>query len=94
MSVSVLHVRSADDPLAFTDRAAIEPVVRDAHTVSEALDVVTHQRVDCVLTEQELDSGTGLALLERRRQTDPNLPVVLRTAEPDGQIMSESTAAR
>jgi PAS domain-containing protein len=91
MSVSVLHVRSADDSLAFTDRAAIEPVVRDARTVSEALDVVTHQRVDCVLTEQELDSGTGLELLERLRDTDPDLPVVLRTAEPDGQIASEAT---
>ncbi|WP_436933651.1 PAS domain S-box protein [Halovenus marina] len=91
MSVSVLHARSADDSLAFTDRAAIEPVVRDAHTVSEALDVVTHQRVDCVLTEQELDSGTGLELLERLRGTDTDLPIVLRTAEPDGQIASEAT---
>ncbi|APW97838.1 bacterio-opsin activator [Halobiforma lacisalsi AJ5] len=68
-----------------------EPIV--VRTADEALAAVAERRVDCALTPQALPDGSGLALLDRIRDADPNCPVVLAPEDGDEALASAAIAA-
>ncbi|MFC7251149.1 PAS domain S-box protein [Halomicroarcula sp. GCM10025324] len=84
----LLHVRGDDD-------GPVEPdgtTVRTARTEAEAVAVLTEIEPDVVVCEHDLDGdATGLDVLAAIRDQDPNLPVVLCTDDPDGQVAAKAT---
>ena len=51
-----------------------------AHSGPEALDLLANSDVDLVLTDMKMRSMDGIALLERIKQKNPELPVIMMTA--------------
>ncbi|VEN73906.1 Regulatory protein AtoC [Candidatus Desulfarcum epimagneticum] len=51
-----------------------------ANSGAEALDILRHSDVDLILTDMKMSSMDGIALLEKIKETDPDLPVVMMTA--------------
>jgi len=51
-----------------------------AHSGQEALDLLANSDVDLVLTDMKMPSMDGIALLERIKQKNPELPVIMMTA--------------
>ncbi|WP_439027748.1 PAS domain S-box protein [Haloarchaeobius sp. DT45] len=60
-------------------------------SAAAARDALAANPVDCVLCDHDLPDGeTGLAILAA---IDPSVPLLYRTAEPDGDVASAATAA-
>jgi PAS domain S-box-containing protein len=92
MTVSLLHVRpSGRTPLDFSGTALDDVSVTTVTTEAGALDALAGSEFDCVVAEQSLDAGTGLAVLRQVRDRRPSLPVVLCSATADGHLASEAT---
>src|SRR5947209_608148 len=61
-----------------------------ARTGREALEAVSGGGFDAVLSDIYMPDGGGLELVESLRATDPNLPVVLMTAQGSLQVAVEA----
>ncbi|ELZ11737.1 Bacterio-opsin activator HTH domain protein [Natrinema thermotolerans DSM 11552] len=71
-----------------------ESIVAEAATNGrEALAVIERQDVDCIVSDYEIPEMTGLELLERVREDDPDLPFILFTGRGSEEIASEAIAA-
>jgi two-component system NtrC family response regulator len=51
-----------------------------ANSGHEALDILDHSDVDLVLTDMKMPGMNGIELLERIKEKDPDLPVIMMTA--------------
>lgn len=92
MTVSVLYVRPADArALDFTATGLSEPSVTTVRTANAARDALASSAVDCVIVHQTLDEGTGLDVLAGIHEERPDIPVILCSAEADGNLASEAT---
>ncbi|WP_251329487.1 PAS domain-containing protein [Haloplanus pelagicus] len=69
--------------------------IRTATTAAEALELVSAWPADCVVAASRLPAGDGggLALLERVRAVEPDLPFVLHPAEGSERLASEAIGA-
>jgi GAF domain-containing protein len=78
---TVLHVdperEACREVRAALDETGLQ--VRSETTVAAATDVLRSADVECLVAEHELDDGTGLDLVERVRETDPDLGCILYT---------------
>ncbi|MCE2966136.1 MAG: sigma-54-dependent transcriptional regulator [Phycisphaerales bacterium] len=54
--------------------------VQTADSASAALELIAARRPDCVVTDLKMPGMTGIELLERIKQIDEDLPVILMTA--------------
>ncbi|WP_247003752.1 bacterio-opsin activator domain-containing protein [Halosolutus gelatinilyticus] len=70
---------------------AIESVA--ATSAEEALSILEQQGVDCIVSDYEMPTITGLELLERVRDDDPDLPFILYTGRGSEELASEAIAA-
>ncbi|ELY52098.1 bacterio-opsin activator domain-containing protein [Natronolimnohabitans innermongolicus] len=101
----VLVVERASDP---SDRASRNErtltagrLEGDSETVdvdrvaglSGALEALAERAVDCVVTAQRLADGSGLELVERIRDRDPDLPIVLAPFDGDETLAGDAVAA-
>jgi PAS domain S-box-containing protein len=95
--VSVLVVD--DDPdfadLTSTYLARHEPSleVTVVHSAREALDRLTTERFDCVVSDYDMPEMDGLAFLEAVDDLDPDLPFVLFTGKGSEDIASRAISA-
>jgi len=96
-SIRVLYVNS--DP-GFTDlvqtklkRTEFDIHCASARNLDAALDVLSSERIDCVVTAYSLCEQTGIALSRSIRQQDEKLPIILFTGQGDEEIASEATRA-
>ncbi|WP_137289483.1 bacterio-opsin activator domain-containing protein [Natronorubrum halophilum] len=64
-----------------------------ASTADAALEALEANPVGCVLTPQLLSDASGLDLLERIRDREPDCPVVLAPEDGDERLASEAIAA-
>jgi len=55
-----------------------EPLL--ANSAEEALNILMHSDVDLVLTDMKMPSMDGIELLEKVKEKDPELPVIMMTA--------------
>ncbi|WP_339102744.1 bacterio-opsin activator domain-containing protein [Haloterrigena salinisoli] len=71
------------------------PEVQRVSSATAALEAVETQSADCVVTAQALSDETGLDLVERIRERDPDLPIVLapRDGNGDERLAGEAIAA-
>lgn len=96
-SGTVLHVdpgrearEELRDALAGTDLE-----VRSATDVADAAATLRSDDVRCLVAEHELDDGTGMDLVRRVRETDPDVGCILYTdaardaVETDGPLVAE-----
>lgn len=93
-SINVLYVDT--DP-AFKDRVASffsstsnDIQIHHVSTVSEALDSLSMDRFDCLVTDYQLSDMHGIDLLEEIRSEWPNFPVILFTDQGNEQIASQA----
>src|SRR5207302_2357089 len=63
-----------------------------ARTGREALEAVSGGGFDAVLSDIYMPDGGGLELVESLRATDPNLPIVLMTAQGSLQVAVEAVS--
>lgn len=91
----VLVVGSANWTEPFSDalRASTEATILNAGTISDALDTVRQRSVDCLVTGETLDDGSGIGLVRQLRDSAPDLPVVLGTTDGSEALASEAIEA-
>lgn len=85
--IRVLYVGGADATSradALADAGAFD--VTAATDGSAALDVLSEDSVDCLVSEYDLDGIDGLGLLNLVRDTDPAIPFVLFVADGDEDV--------
>ena len=99
-SESRLRVLHVDDDEAFADltEAHFERLDADighetVRTVAAAQRRCRGDSFDAVVCDYDLPDGTGIDLLERVRETDPNLPFVLFTGKGSEEVASEAISA-
>ncbi|MGQ3412575.1 bacterio-opsin activator domain-containing protein [Natrinema sp. LN54] len=68
-------------------------VAETATDGTAARDVLERRDVDCIVSDYEMPEMTGLELLERVREDDPDLPFILFTGRGSEEIASEAIAA-
>ena len=94
-SVVLLHVEpdasSADLLAASAEGSADGFTVRSVDEMGAALDAA--DAVDCVVTEQRLPDGTGVALVELLRTAGREVPVVFHTTCPSEDTEATALAA-
>ena len=95
--IRVLHV---EDDEAFADLTAAHFERLDAGIRHETVRTVADGRRRCreesfeaVVCDYDLPDGTGIDLLERVRDRNPNLPVVLFTGKGSEEVASEAISA-
>jgi len=95
--ISLVHVDDDSEFLSATDAfltARAEDVEIDSITDPNAvLDYLERDDVDCVISDYSMPEMDGLALLERVRETWPELPFVLYTGRGSEELASEAIAA-
>ncbi|WP_135662159.1 ATP-binding protein [Halorhabdus rudnickae] len=96
-SIRVLHI---DDDPEFVDlvstmleRESDRLAVVTANDASEAIDRLEDDTVDCIVSDYEMPSRTGLELLEDVRETHPDLPFILYTGRGSEAVASEAISA-
>ncbi len=82
MSASIIVIDDQESLRHFLSRSFEEDGyrVRTAGTLAEGWDVWVKEGADLVLLDLRLPDGSGLDLLARLRERDPELPVILMTA--------------
>ena len=68
-------------------------VAEPATSTDEALEILDRRDVDCIVSDYEMPSLTGLELLELVREDDPDLPFILFTGRGSEEVASEAIAA-
>ena len=68
-------------------------VAESATNGEEALEILAQRSVDCIVSDYEMPTMTGLELLERVREDDPDLPFILFTGRGSEEVASEAIAA-
>jgi PAS domain S-box-containing protein len=93
----LVHVFDADDPASIdSDKLARQDdaiAVERAHSVDEALDRLTADAVDCVLSAYRLPDEDGVTFVRRVREFDSSLPFVLYASRGTERIASEAISA-
>jgi len=89
-TVLCVDTDDAVDEMADAIRAedGLDPLT--ATSISEATDQLESTAVDCVVTEYDLSDGSGLDIVKRLRNDDPQTPVVLFTDVSPGEIDTAS----
>lgn len=99
---ATIHVLHVDDEPGFCEMAGTflerEHDAIDVTTATSAeggLDRIeaTSEPVDCVVSDYDMPGTNGLELLERVRESHPNLPFVLFTGRGSEEIASEAITA-
>ncbi|MCU4717383.1 PAS domain S-box protein [Halapricum hydrolyticum] len=95
--IRVLHVDSDADLLEVVaehlESEAPALRVEGATTPEAALDRLGRDSIDCVVSDHRPAGIDGLALLERVRERDPEMPFVLYTSHGSEEIASEAISA-
>ncbi|WP_339105073.1 bacterio-opsin activator domain-containing protein [Haloterrigena salinisoli] len=68
-------------------------VAESATNAAAALEILEQREIDCIVSDYEMPQMTGLELLERVREDDPDLPFILFTGRGSEEIASEAIAA-
>jgi PAS domain S-box-containing protein len=96
-SFSVLYVCDTDDPASLNAEKLAQQddtlAVEVAHKFSEAIECLTTDTFDCMLSAYRLPDEDGVTLLRRVRDVDPTLPFILYARYGDEQVASKAISA-
>ncbi len=85
--------RAAELVAEMLERERDALVVESATSGPEALERLESRPVDCIVSDYEMPELSGLELLERVRERDPELPFILFTGKGSEELASEAIAA-
>ncbi|MDR9430193.1 MAG: PAS domain S-box protein [Natronomonas sp.] len=95
--VRILHV---DDMLDFAEMTATflerkndQFSVETARSADEGLAYLAESRVDCVVSDHDMDEHDGIEFLETVREDHPDLPFILFTGKGSEEIASDAISA-
>jgi len=92
--VSVLHVDDdrdfADLTASYLEREADDLAVETASSAAEALERLSDEAFDCVVSDYDMPGTDGIEFLERVRETWPDLPFVLFTGAGSEAVASDA----
>lgn len=95
--IRVLYVNTDEDftELVQTKLCQADADIEFIHATNArtAVETVSVERIDCVVTAYSLADETGIDLTESIRQQDEDLPIVLFTGQGSEEVASESTRA-
>ena len=82
---NVAIILLVDDDRAFRDATemllkSVNYDIKTAGGVREAADLLAGNRIDLIITDLKMEDGTGLDLLARSREKNPEIPVIIQTA--------------
>jgi len=96
-TIQVLHV---DDNPEFAELAATFVEQEDdrltvdiATSASEALDRLTEEELDCIVSDYEMPGQDGIEFLKTVRERYPDLPFILYTGKGSEEIASDAISA-
>ncbi|WP_049926719.1 bacterio-opsin activator domain-containing protein [Halopiger goleimassiliensis] len=96
-SISVLVVDNetgfAELVAEMLERERDDVVAEAATSGAEALEVLERRPIECIVSDYEMPEMSGLELLERVRERDPELPFILFTGRGSEEVASEAIAA-
>ena len=93
-TIRILHVD--DDPdfaevvATFLERENDQLDVRTATSAAEGLEILTHNGVDCIVSDYEMPGQNGIKFLEAVREEYPELPFILYTGKGSEEVASEA----
>ena len=79
-------IDAIQEPLDTADSVGI----LSRHTAEAAVETVESERIDCLVTADELPDGTGLGVIDAVRDQTPETPCVLVGSVPPSEIETES----
>ena len=95
-----IHVLHVDDEPDFADMAAefLERLderfdVETATNAGEAIDRLSENRYDCIVSDFEMPGQDGIEFLRAIRETHPDLPFILYTGKGSEAVASEAISA-
>jgi len=95
--IRVLHVDDepdlADVTATFLERHEDRLTVETATRVTEALEILDQQPIDCVVSDYQMPGQTGIEFLETVRETAPALPFILYTGKGSEEVAAEAISA-
>lgn len=91
--VLLVGTNSWVEEFAETLETRTDASVRTVGTADEALDVFRGDQVDCLVSEYDLDTSTGIQLLRSIREETATLPVILCTASGSESVASDAVSA-
>ncbi|WP_380678488.1 PAS domain S-box protein [Salinigranum sp. GCM10025319] len=96
-SIRVLHVDDEPNLLELVStllrREAAEITVVSESDPTAALESLTHEPVDCIVSDYDMPEMNGLEFLSTIRETYPTIPFVLYTGKGSEEIASEAISA-
>ncbi|MFT4889643.1 MAG: PAS domain S-box-containing protein [Halobacteriales archaeon] len=92
--VSVLHVDDdrdfADLTASYLEREDEDFIVETASSASEALERLSEETFDCVVSDYDMPDTDGIEFLETVRETWPDLPFVLFTGAGSEEVAGDA----
>ena len=89
----LLVVADDGDQLSSVAERECDAELLTASTADAALETLTERPVDCILTPHRLPDASGLELLERVREREPDCPVVFAPSDGDETLASAAITA-
>jgi PAS domain S-box-containing protein len=95
--VRILHVDDmldfAEMTATFLERGNDRFTVETAESADEGLAYLAENRVDCVISDHDMDERDGIDFLEAVREDYPDLPFILFTGKGSEEIASDAISA-
>ncbi len=96
-SVRVLHVDDEPDfaelAAEFLEREDDRFTIDTATSAAEALELLSAEDYDCIVSDYDMPGRNGIDFLEEVREDDPDLPFLLFTGKGSEEIASEAISA-
>ncbi|WP_312621410.1 PAS domain S-box protein [Haloarcula sp. 1CSR25-25] len=83
----------ADMVATFLERTSDRITVETATSASEALERLTDEDFDCIVSDYDMPSQDGIEFLKTVRKDDPDLPFILYTGKGCEEVASDAVSA-
>ena len=95
--IRVLHIDDEPDTTEMTaaqlERRDERLVVETANDADTALSMISEDGFDCIISDQEMSSMSGIDILEAVREDYPDMPFILFTGRGSEEVASEAISA-
>ncbi len=71
----------------------IFPIVKPAKNLEEARSILLHEKFDCILLDNRLPDGMGIAFVKEMKLSEEKIPIVMITAYADKELAIDSVNA-
>lgn len=95
--ITVLHIDDDEDicqlTKEFLERQAEHLKVQTCYQPTGVLETLANEDIDCIVSDYNMPELNGIELLEKVRQTYPDLPFILYTGKGSEEVASDAISA-